>query len=207
MHSRDSHRSAPQPAETAAATGEPPPWSYWVVPGRFLAGCFPGAQHPQEQEEKLRRLLDAGVRVFISLMEEDETNRAGTRFSDYAGSAARLAERAGAQVRCVRHPIRDLNVPTVEQMESILDEIDGALEEGPVYLHCWGGVGRTGTVVACWLLRHGRATGADVLDVLRDLRRMDRERGRRASPEMPVQVRFVEQWAACAAEKRRAAGA
>ena len=31
-----------------------------------------------------------------------------------------------------------------------------------MYLHCWGGVGRTGTVVGCWLVRHGR-TGDEAL--------------------------------------------
>ena len=56
-----------------------------------------------------------------------------------------------------RHPIRDLSVPRSPQdMASILDALDEALEGGRnVYVHCWGGVGRTGTVVGCWLVRHG----------------------------------------------------
>ena len=40
-------------------------------------------------------------------------------------------------------------------MLAVLDAIDIALCEGHgVYIHCWGGVGRTGTVVGCWLKRH-----------------------------------------------------
>src|SRR5207248_747268 len=51
-----------------------PPWSYGVVTGRFLAGCFPGAQDSAEQDARLRRLLDLGIRSFVNLMEADECN-------------------------------------------------------------------------------------------------------------------------------------
>ena len=41
-----------------------------------------------------------------------------------------------------------------------LTQRDEGLE--PVYVHCWGGIGRTGTVVGCWLVRHGM-TGDEAL--------------------------------------------
>ena len=48
-------------------------------------------------------------------------------------------------------------------MSDILDAIDAALRDGKtVYVHCWGGVGRTGTVIGCWLVRHGK-TGDEAL--------------------------------------------
>ncbi|NJN80266.1 MAG: hypothetical protein HC797_07245 [Anaerolineales bacterium] len=41
-------------------------------------------------------------------------------------------------------------------MKNILDTIDNEIENGnPVYVHCWGGVGRTGITAACYLIRHG----------------------------------------------------
>ncbi|HEU4752654.1 MAG TPA: hypothetical protein VFU47_06055 [Armatimonadota bacterium] len=105
----------------------------------------------------------------------------------------RLAEARG--VRCLRLSIRDLEVPTPEAMEGILDRIDAALSEGAVYLHCWGGVGRTGTVVARWHVRHGLADGSNVLQVLARLRSMGRQRSDRQSPETEVQLRLVDEWA------------
>ena len=46
--------------------------------------------------------------------------------------------------------------------------VDDALGEGrTVYVHCWGGIGRTGTVVGCWLVRHG-LTGRGALDQIAD---------------------------------------
>ena len=48
-------------------------------------------------------------------------------------------------------------------MAEILDTLDAALAQGEtVYVHCFGGIGRTGTVVGCWLVRHG-LTGEQAL--------------------------------------------
>jgi protein-tyrosine phosphatase len=97
----------------------------------------------------------------------------------------------------VRSATQDLFVPSVEQMQTILDTIDESLEAGrAVYVHCWGGVGRTGTVVGCWLLRHDLAEPTNVLDTVMKLRKQDRERGQRMSPETAAQQRFVKKWLA-----------
>ena len=91
--------------------------------------------------------------------------------------------------------IVDFSIPTVERMREILDAIDRAMAaDRPVYVHCFGGIGRTGTTVGCWLLRHRLAEKDDVLQVLTTLRKHDQQRGRRRSPETAEQRRFVEQW-------------
>ena len=71
-----------------------------------------------------------------------------------------------AQVTHLRFPIRDFGLPTTKQMNSILNAIDERLQTGhKIYLHCWGGIGRTGTTVGCYLVRHGM-TGAEAIDQL-----------------------------------------
>jgi protein-tyrosine phosphatase len=72
-------------------------------------------------------------------------------------------------------------------MRETLDALDAALAaRRRVYVHCLGGRGRTGTVVACWLVRHGhRAEEALAL--------VQERRGRR-SPETAEQRRFVRRW-------------
>ncbi len=50
----------------------PIPDSYWLVPGKLLAGEYPGAQAEAEARMKLRAFLDAGVTCFLDLTEEDE---------------------------------------------------------------------------------------------------------------------------------------
>jgi protein-tyrosine phosphatase len=80
-------------------------------------------------------------------------------------------------------------------MRAALNFIDGELEANRgVYVHCFGGIGRTGTVVGCWLLRHGLASRDNVEEVLARLRLKDTERASRRSPETDIQRRFMTNW-------------
>ena len=79
-------------------------------------------------------------------------------------------------------------------MKEILDIIDAAVgSDLPVYVHCLGGIGRTGTVVGCWLARHGIAVGQAALECIRKLRRNE-ARAFIASPETAHQRRYVSEW-------------
>jgi hypothetical protein len=172
----------------------PHPRSYWVVPGRLLAGCYPGDRDPELACQKLDSLLDAGIRNVINLMEPDETDHDGRPFVAYDELFMERAARRGADVTVRRLAIADLSAPTRETMRQILDLIDEALGGGmPTYVHCRGGRGRTGTVVGCYLARHGLASGSDVLDYLASLRRNTADANLR-SPDMPAQLRTVLRW-------------
>ena len=59
--------------------------------------------------------------------------------------------------------------------------------------HCLGGIGRTGTVVGCYLLRHGLATRTNVFDIIEKLRINDPTSYIR-SPESEAQQHFVQNW-------------
>jgi protein-tyrosine phosphatase len=182
-----------QPRYVLAAPSATPPTSssYWVASGVLLAGAYPGGADPDEHRQKIQALVGAGVRAFVNLMRKDEINWAGVPFVPYVDLARQLCP----EVVCVRHPVRDLSVPTASEMCDILDTIDQYLESHKaVYVHCLGGVGRTGTVIGCWLLRHRLAEPSDVLEVLMRLRQQDMERRNRMSPETGEQQKFVRQW-------------
>ena len=75
-------------------------------------------------------------------------------------------------------------------MLDTLDAIDEAIESGEtVYVHCFGGIGRTGTVVGCYLVRHGM-TGVEALDQIAQLRQGTPE-GWQVSPETEEQREMV----------------
>ena len=63
----------------------------------------------------------------------------------------------------------------------------------PVYLHRFGGVGRTGTAV-CWLLRHDWASPRDVIELLGDLRQAEQQTQGRRAPETGEQIALIEGW-------------
>jgi hypothetical protein len=171
----------------------PFPQSYWVVPGKLLAGYYPGDLDTLKMEKKLKRLLGAGIRYVINLMEENERKQRDP-FPSIEDALLRYAKRVGINITCVRRPIKDFTAPTPEYIRNILNEIDDAVSQGKgVYVHCWGGKGRTGTVVGCYLARHGYAQGQDVFDLIRKLRRNDPELYR-PSPETPEQRDMVTTW-------------
>jgi len=166
---------------------------YWVAPGRLLAGPYPGDWQESVARAKLAGLLEAGVRCVVALTEAGEVGRGGIPVTPYEPDLTALAEARGLSVTLARHAIPDMSVPTIAGMRQTLDTIDGHLVAGrAVYVHCWGGYGRTGTVVGCWLARHGLAAGPAVLERLRDLRQgLSGE-----SPQTDAQRAMVTGWPA-----------
>jgi len=157
----------------------PIPESYWVTE-RLLAGEYPRTRDETESEEKMAMLLGAGVTSFVDLTEEGE-------LLPYAALL-----RDGIRTR--RLAIHDLDCPSCDEMTAILDAIDAELARGEtVYVHCWGGRGRTGTVVGCWLVRHGSG-GEEALQRIAELRRTPDALAGRDAPETREQKAMVREW-------------
>jgi protein-tyrosine phosphatase len=80
-------------------------------------------------------------------------------------------------------------------MSAILDTVDQAVAAGHlVYVHCWGGTGRTGTVVGCYLARHGLSGDAALVEVERLWRVMAKAKWKPRSPETDEQADWVRHW-------------
>ena len=164
--------------------------TYWVVPGRFAAGEYPGAHTREEAAGRLRILLQAGLNHFIDLTKPREP------LEPYAGIAAAEAGRLGTEFVHARHSIVDMSVPRrPRQTAGILDAIDEALDGGrSVYVHCWGGIGRTGTVVGCWFVRHGMTGDEALAQIAERWQGMEKALRHPRSPQTAQQRDYVRNW-------------
>ena len=166
----------------------PIPESYWVIPGRFLAGQYPGGFGEERVRRRMDACLEAGLDTFINLTNPNE-------LPPYLPALLEEAKIYDRQVEALHLPIPDFGLPTRAEMIVILDSIDAALAKGRnVYLHCWGGIGRTGTTVGCYLVRHGM-TGEQALAQLAKWWQDDpRRAGFPRTPETDEQVQFIREW-------------
>jgi len=162
--------------------------SYWVEPGRLLAGEYPGKFTAESTRQRIDALLKAGFNTFIDLTKPNET-------IPYSRILQEQAKYHDIEVQHHSYPIGDFGLPTPEKMMRILDTLDKSLLAGrKIYLHCWGGIGRTGTTVGCYLVRHGK-TGEEALYQLAEWwKTVPKSQIHSHSPETPEQADFMLQW-------------
>ena len=163
---------------------------YLTAPGRlgltFAPGkrCASGTGPPwwRELAPDLARLRQHHrVDTLVCLMEPAEMAHVGIP------SLRVVAAAREARLEHLAFPIRDLSVPTLHVARGVLDELHGKVDAGRrVVVHCLGGLGRTGTVVGCYLVEIGMTP----MDALRMLAAV---RGPRC-PETVEQATFVRRW-------------
>ena len=182
------HANARPPADK-----RPIPNSYAVPGAPLYAGEYPGEKTTDNTEAKLTKFLDAGITAFVDLTGPADG------MTPYAGVVRGLAAERGLSLDYTQHTIQDMDVCDVPTMCNILDSIDLLLaEDDVVYVHCWGGVGRTGTVIGCWLVRHGWAPEKALAEVGARFRTMSPDKVRRhagwGSPQTNEQRAMVLEW-------------
>jgi hypothetical protein len=164
--------------------------SYWVIPGKLLAGEYPGDRDSLRARLKVGEMLNAGFTYFIDLTEVAELKA-------YDHIVAEEANVRGIEATHRRRAIIDEQVPSQAFMVEILNEIDTALDNGHrVYVHCWGGVGRTGTVIGCYLARKcgSGELALKQLDSLWRAMSIDKVRRHFCSPHTGEQRKMVKVW-------------
>ena len=184
---KDSIISWLKPKDKADEPAKRPLFQSYQVSDHLWAGEYPGDKGEEKAKDKLQQLLQFGVRYFVDLTEEGElvpydrllpTNATHHRF-----------------------PIRDVSAPkSIDEAKQIVDYILSFATKGQygdVYVHCWGGVGRTGTIVACVIAEQMDYPQFDaVMTELRQRFAQMPKSAHRQTPETKEQEQFIKQYIA-----------
>ena len=167
----------------------PLPNSYWATP-LLLASEYPGARLEADAAHRLDLLLAAGIRDFYDLTEASEPLEP---YEDLLRARAAHLGLAAESVRYRRFPIRDVNVPTPKRLNEVLAAIEDSAAAGRrAVVHCWGGIGRTGTVVGCHLMQHLGLNGEEALErIAEEWQGVAKSRRVPHSPETEEQAAYV----------------
>lgn len=163
----------PPPLPTAAKTyvsdAFGPRGFLWLKRGLLAGTPIPGVFHDMDYD--LAALKRVGVTWLITLTEQ--------RLDD-----ARLARHG---IRSLWHPVVDMAAPSIMEAVAICRVVDQLIDEGEVVaVHCYAGLGRTGTVLATYLIWHG----SNALDALEAVRRVEPR-----WVQSEVQASFLEKFA------------
>ena len=151
--------------------------------GIIYAGEYPGDKNGELAKHKIERMHHFGIRHFIDLTEEGELRPYNHLLP--------------SDTTYTRFPIVDCGAPkSVESVQRLLLRIEELKKmDGYVYVHCWGGVGRTGTIIACYLSQNWKEV--DMNHTLEVLRRNFSEMPKsayRKTPETKDQIDFINQF-------------
>lgn len=117
----------------------------WVIPGRLATSPLPGAVIDIDYD--LAALRTVGVTMLITLTRRDLPAEALARHG----------------LRNLHLPIYDREAPTGAQLKMLAKRMSDLIRRGEVLaVHCRAGLGRTGTVVAGWLIREGLTAEAAI---------------------------------------------
>jgi protein tyrosine/serine phosphatase len=105
--------------------------------GKVTDMVFRGAQ---PDEKAIKHLKELGIKSIIDL-----------RWSGKA-TKAEFAMASTSGIICTNIPLSGASRPSEEQVRMVLAAIESL--PGPVFIHCQHGCDRTGTIVACYRIKH-----------------------------------------------------
>jgi atypical dual specificity phosphatase len=141
----------------------------WLIEGKLAGSALPGGD--KRIEEDLRFLSDQGIKAIVSLTRKELDPQLLHLYN----------------FRHKHLPTEDFSSPSSEQIDKGIHFIEKRIwHNEPVLVHCRAGYGRTGTLLACYLVFRGMNASQAIAEV---------RRARPGSIEVKEQIRAVQEYA------------
>ena len=153
----------------------------YKVDDRIYAGEYPATANEKLGRRDIDRFINFGITHFIDLTE--------------SGELLPYTQWLHKEQTHIRFAIRDCGIPTTEKTAQLIKTITTILKEkeNKIYIHCRGGIGRTGTIAACYYATFLKEYHP-VIDLLTRQYSQCPKSAYRSSPETLEQKRFIMQY-------------
>jgi atypical dual specificity phosphatase len=133
----------------------------WVIP------CKLGGISIPKHQDQIKAFEFMNIGLVVSVLEEEQLD-------------ASMFE--GTTVKNIHYNVVNYHPPVMSDLLEIISKMEDTISTGKgVIVHCGGGKGRAGTILACFMLKHGldgtinkdgypKMSGSEAIDKLRELR-------------------------------------